>query len=73
MPTPRQGTVAKKDVNFHQTGPDTPAGRYLRSFWQPIFHSEELPAERVKPVKIMGSDYALYRGTDGEPHLIDPI
>jgi 5,5'-dehydrodivanillate O-demethylase len=72
MPSPRQGTAAKKDVSFHQTGPGTPAGRYLRSFWQPIFHSEELPVERVKPVKIMGSEYALYRGTDGEPHLIDP-
>jgi 5,5'-dehydrodivanillate O-demethylase len=66
-------TVAKMDVNFHLTGPGTLAGRYLRSFWQPIFHSDDLPAGRAKPVKIMGIDYALYRGNDGAPHLVDAI
>jgi 5,5'-dehydrodivanillate O-demethylase len=64
-------TAAKMDVDFHPTGPGTLAGRYLRSFWQPIFHSDELPAERAKPVRIMGSDYALYRGKDGSPNLVD--
>jgi len=63
----------RKVLNVHQTGPGTIAGRYLRSFWQPIFHSDDLPVERAKPLKIMGTDYALYRGTDGTPILVDAV
>jgi 5,5'-dehydrodivanillate O-demethylase len=73
MPSELPGKIAKNDVPFHQTGPGTLSGRYLRSFWQPIFHSDDLPLGRTKPVKIMGSDYALYRGQDGKPHLVDPF
>ena len=52
--------------DFHHTGPGTPAGRYLRMFWQPIYHGKDLPAGRAKPVKIMNVDYTLYRGEDGK-------
>jgi 5,5'-dehydrodivanillate O-demethylase len=57
--------------DFHRTGPDTLAGRYLRQFWQPVFHSAELPKGRAKPITIMNVDYALYRGDDGKPYLVD--
>ena len=30
-----------------RTGPGTPAGRYLRQFWQPIYHSVDLKAGRA--------------------------
>lgn len=73
MPSTRTGSARKPALSVHQTGPGTLAGRYLRSFWQPIFHSADLPVERAKPVKIMGSDYALYRGKDGTPFLVDPV
>ena len=31
-----------------RTGPGTPAGRYLRQFWQPIYHSTDLAAGRAR-------------------------
>lgn len=60
-----------------KTGPGTIAGRYLRSFWQPISLSEGLAAGRTKPIRIMSEDFTLYRGerdeargTSGEAHLL---
>jgi 5,5'-dehydrodivanillate O-demethylase len=55
--------VSEKDIG--RTGPGTLAGRYLRSFWQPILHAEELPVGRVRTARAMGEDFALYRGADG--------
>ena len=57
--------------NFAPTGPGTLAGDYLRSFWQPVYHSDDLPSGRAKPIKIMNQEYTLYRGTNGDPHLVD--
>src|SRR5262249_58392421 len=57
--------------DFHHTGPGTLAGRYLRAFWHPVFHSAELATGKGKPIKIMNVDYALYRGEEGRPHLLD--
>ena len=57
--------------DFHRTGPDTLAGRYMRSFWHPVYHSADLPGKRAKPITIMNVDYTLYRGESGQPHLMD--
>ncbi|MGH7090583.1 MAG: Rieske 2Fe-2S domain-containing protein [Stellaceae bacterium] len=54
------------------TGPGTLAGRYLRRFWQPIYHAADLAPGRIVPLRIMGQDFALYRGEGGAPHLMDP-
>ncbi len=59
--------ITPKD--FQQTGPGTIAGRFMRLFWHPIFHSVDLKPGKAKPVKIMNVDYTLYRGEDGEPRL----
>ncbi|MBM2813181.1 MAG: hypothetical protein HW416_3940 [Chloroflexi bacterium] len=45
-----------------KTGPGTIAGRYLRSFWQPIYRAADLVAGRAKPIRIMSDDLTLYRG-----------
>ncbi len=55
--------------DFHHTGPGTLAGGYMRSFWQPVYHGEDLPAGRAKPIRIMNIDYTLYRGEDGKTYL----
>ncbi len=55
--------------DFHHTGPDTLAGRYLRMFWQPVLHCEELTTGCARPIKIMNGDYTLYRGEAGAVHL----
>ncbi len=54
-----------------RTGPGTPAGRYLRQFWQPIYHSVDLAAGRAVTLRIMSEDFTLYRGETGTPHLVD--
>ena len=63
-------SISEKDIG--PTGPGTLAGRYLRRFWQPVFHSAELPVARARPIRIMGEDFNLYRGEDGVARLTQP-
>ena len=58
------------DVFVH-TGPGTLAGRYLRQFWQPICLAREIATDRARPARLMGEDFAVFRGADGRPHVID--
>src|SRR2546422_7675310 len=57
-----RGSHPESWTDVVHTGPGTLAGRYLRSFWQPIYRSEDLPAGRAKPIRIMGDEFTLYRG-----------
>ncbi len=59
-------------TDFVHTGPGTLAGRYLRTFWQPVYRSQDLPAGRAVPVRILGADLTLYRGESGDAHLVAP-
>src|SRR4029079_11993104 len=54
-----------------RTGPGTLAGRYLRSIWQPVYHSADIAPGSAKPLRIMGEALALYRGASGALHLVD--
>jgi 5,5'-dehydrodivanillate O-demethylase oxygenase subunit len=55
------------------TGPGTLAGRYLRSFWQPVYHSSDLAPGQAKPLNILGETFTIYRGEGGAVHLVDPF
>lgn len=45
-----------------QTGPGTPCGKLLRSYWQPIASAEELPPGGDPiPIRIMSEDLVLFR------------
>jgi 5,5'-dehydrodivanillate O-demethylase oxygenase subunit len=57
-------------TDFVHVGPGTLAGRYLRSFWQPVYLAQDLPAGHAKPIRIMGEDFTLYRGEGGTPHVV---
>jgi 5,5'-dehydrodivanillate O-demethylase len=52
------------------TGPGTLAGKYLRRFWHPVYRTKDIPPGRAKPIRIMGEDFTLYRGTGGMPHVV---
>jgi 5,5'-dehydrodivanillate O-demethylase len=54
-----------------KTGPGTIAGRYLRRFWQPVATTTHLKPGQAKPIRVMSEDFALYRGEDGTPHVVD--
>src|SRR4029077_8389338 len=57
-------------LDFVHTGPATLAGRWLRTFWQPVYRSQDLAPGRSIPIRIMNEDLTLYRGEGGEPHLL---
>jgi phthalate 4,5-dioxygenase len=53
------------------TGPGTPGGRLLRSYWQPIATAEEMaPGAPPLPVRVMGEDLVLFRDDSGTLGLI---
>jgi 5,5'-dehydrodivanillate O-demethylase len=66
---PRIGRTGGFDLAF--TGPATPAGRYLRRFWHPVYHSVDLASGRAVPLRIMNDNFTLYRGEGGETHLTE--
>ena len=57
-------------ADFVQTGRGSLAGRFLRTFWQPLYCSHELPRGKAVPVRIMNEDLTLYRGQSGMAHLL---
>jgi 5,5'-dehydrodivanillate O-demethylase len=54
-----------------RTGPGTPAGTYLRRFWQPVYLSKDLAPGRARPVRAMGEDLTLFRGKNGTAYAVD--
>ncbi len=66
-----QSAHTPRAEDYCPTGPGTPAGRYLRRFWQPVYHSVDLAPGRAQRVRIMSQDYTLYRGDGGDAFLVD--
>lgn len=54
-----------RDHVYVHTGPGTVGGRYLRQFWQPVYHSVDLERGRSTPLRIMAQAFTLYRGESG--------
>jgi len=62
--------MAERLRKLHQTSRDTPMGKLLRSFWQPVSRSDAIEAGQSKPLRVMGEDLTLYRGKSGTAHLV---
>lgn len=65
--------MLKKEDNerLTRTGPDSPLGRMMRAYWQPVALVSEMPSERpVKAVKLMSEDLVLFRTPDGAWSLL---
>jgi 5,5'-dehydrodivanillate O-demethylase len=60
----------ENSIDLYRTEPGTLAGRYLRSFWQPVYRAKDLPAGEAVPLRIMSEDFTLYRGETGVPHVV---
>ena len=56
--------VRAQNFDFVHTGAGTLAGRYLRSFWQPVFRADDLPAGRALPLRMLS--------TLSQPARVDP-
>ena len=58
-------------TDFVHTGPGTLAGRYLRTFWHPVYRVKDLNPGRAVPIQLMSERFTLYRGEGGTPYLVD--
>ena len=71
----------KAELNERMTriGPDTPCGRLMRHYWQPVALLDEFNAQfdprmgtrPVKPVRVLGQDMVLFRNAEGTFGLLD--
>ncbi len=63
---------AEQNELMTRTGADSPAGRLLRNYWQPVALVDELEGKRpMKAVKVLGQDLVLFRDEDGRYGLLD--
>jgi phthalate 4,5-dioxygenase oxygenase subunit len=63
---------AEQNEFISRVGSGTPAGNLLRRYWQPVALSDELAGTRpLKPVKLMGRDFVLFRDEDGILGMLD--
>ncbi len=58
------------DVDLATTMPGTPGGIFMRQFWIAVHDSDQLQPGRAKPIRIMGEDYAIFRGRSGKAQVI---
>ncbi len=64
-----QTWLGQSDTGLTRVGPGTPAGEYLRRYWQPVAIAAEL-GELPKPIRILGEDLVLFRETGGRVGLV---
>ena len=57
-------TVPAPDPELTAVGPGTPAGEYLRRFWQPVAFARELTDAPLR-VRILGEDLVVFRDRSG--------
>jgi phthalate 4,5-dioxygenase len=63
--------TSEQNALMTRGGPDTPAGKLLRMYWQPAALVDELQGSRpVKAVQLLGEDLVLFRDAQGEHALI---
>ena len=58
-----------KLADLEPVGPGTPAGRYFRLFWHPVFRAKDLTPGKARPIEILSEKFTLYRGEGGAPHV----
>jgi 5,5'-dehydrodivanillate O-demethylase len=56
--------------DLEPVGPGTPAGRYLRLFWQPVMRARDLPRGKARPLEVLGEKFTIYRGEDGAARVV---
>jgi len=62
----------EQNERITRVGMGTPAGTLLRQYWQPVALVDELEGDRpIRPVKLMGQDFVLFRDEEGRYGLLD--
>ncbi len=64
--------TAERNKLITETGPGTGCGALMRRYWQPVALAEEFIDQRpVKPVRLLGESFVLYRDIKGLYGLLD--
>src|SRR5712692_210993 len=65
--------MLQQELNDRLTrvGPGSPAGEYMRRYWQPVGTSQEItPGGKPRHLRILGEDLVLFRDAAGKPGLL---
>lgn len=54
-----------KNETLTRIGPGTPMGELLRRYWYPVALTRQLDEFPVKRVRLLGEDFAVWKGPDG--------
>jgi 5,5'-dehydrodivanillate O-demethylase len=57
-------------VDFASSAPETPGGKLLRKFWQPVYVGRDLAPGSMVPIQVMNEWFTLYRGESGTAHVV---
>jgi 5,5'-dehydrodivanillate O-demethylase len=66
------GPVKVRLADIEKIGPGTLNGRYMRQFWHPVFHAADIEPGHIKPLRILGEDFVLFRSDGGVPQVMAP-
>ena len=66
----RRAVVPEIDDELARVGPGTPGGEYLRRFWHPVVHGDQLDDLPVA-VRILGEDLIVFRDKSGAVGLLE--
>jgi len=59
------GSRTRYEIDLATTQAGTPGGIFMRQFWMAVYESNQLPAGRAMPIRIMGDDYVIFRTQSG--------
>ena len=64
---------SEENERITHVGPETPMGRLMRRYWQPVLLSTELADTDGAPVRVrvLGEDLVAFRDSDGAAGLVD--
>jgi phenylpropionate dioxygenase-like ring-hydroxylating dioxygenase large terminal subunit len=65
----RVARVPAEDAELTHVGPGTPAGEYLRRFWQPVALTQDL-GDLPRASRILGEDLVVFRDLSGRVGLL---
>src|SRR5262249_26831422 len=61
----------ERNETLTRFGAGTPMGTLLRRYWWPVAFAVDLRPPDVRKVRLLGTDLALYRLTDGSLHVLE--
>ena len=65
-----QAVVPPRDDRLVRVGPGTPGGEYLRRFWHPFLHADDL-GDLPLAVRLLGEDLVAFRDLGGRVGLLE--